>query len=140
MVVNDPTTRRSTASRSRARAALGAVVLAAGTAALTAFAPGTAGADTLLPEPSPFGSLGSLDPSGGMQTLLGQFGAPNVTRVGSANVIIGGQPTTGSLGSLGFGSLGFGSLDLGSSSGSLGSTSTGSFGSSYGSIVDTPFN
>ncbi|WFR73252.1 hypothetical protein P9209_05755 [Prescottella defluvii] len=54
--------------------------------------------------------------------------------MGSANVIIGG-PTTGSLGS-----LGFGSLDLGSSSGSLGSTSTGSFGSSYGSVLGTPWN
>ncbi|WP_280759578.1 hypothetical protein [Prescottella agglutinans] len=124
------------------RTTLGTVALAAGAAAaLTAFAPGTAGADTLVPEPpSPFGSLGSFDPSGGMQTVLGQFGAPNITRVGSANVIINGQPATGSLGSLGFGSLGFGSLDLGSSSGSLGSTSAGSFGSNYGSVVSTPWN
>jgi len=138
MVVKDPTARQSTTNRSRVRAVVGTVVLAAGTAALTAFAPGTAGADTLVPEPpSPFGSLGSFDPSGGMQTVLGQFGPVNVTRLGSVDVIIGGQPTTGSLG---LGSLGLGSLDLGSSSGSLGSTSTGSFGSSYGSVLSTPWN
>lgn len=136
MVVNDPTSRRSTTNRSRARAALGAVVAAAGTAALIAFAPGTAGATPLVPEPpSPFASLGSFDPSGGMQTLLGQFGGVNTGGLGSVRVIVGGQPTTGSLG---FGSLGLGSLGLGSSSGSLGSTSTGSFGSSYGSVTDSP--
>jgi len=137
MVVNDPTARRSTTKRSRVRAALGTVVLAAGAAAaLTAFAPSTAGA-LVIPEPSPFGSLGSLDPSGGMQTLLGPFGGINTGNLGSATIIIGGQPATGSLG---LGSLGLGSLGLGSSSGSLGSTSTGSLGSSYGSVVDTPFN
>ncbi|MDH6676995.1 hypothetical protein M2284_001193 [Rhodococcus sp. LBL1] len=139
MVVKDSTARQSTTKRSRVRTTLGTVALAAGAAAaLTAFAPGTAGADTLVPEPpSPFGSLGSFDPSGGMQTVLGQFGGANVTRLGSVAVVIGGQPTTGSLG---LGSLGLGSLDLGSSSGSLGSTSTGSFGSSYGSVLNTPWN
>ncbi|WP_430334537.1 hypothetical protein [Rhodococcus sp. ACT016] len=127
MVVKDPTARQSPTNRSRVRTVLGTVVLAAGTAAaLTAFAPGTAGADTLLPEPTPLGSLGSL--SGGMQTLVGQFGSLGTGGLGSVQIIIGGQPVTGSLGSLG----------LGSSSGSLGSTSTGSFGSSYGSVLDSP--
>ncbi|GAB2632295.1 hypothetical protein ABI214_15825 [Prescottella soli] len=132
MVVNDPTARQSTAKRSRVRAALGTVALAAGAAAaLTAFAPGTAGA-IVIPEPTPLGSLGSLGSVDPMQTLLGQFGGVNTGGLGSVQIIIGGQPVTGSLG------LGLGSLGLGSSSGSLGSTSTGSFGSSYGSVLDSP--
>ncbi|MGO4200984.1 hypothetical protein AB4Z09_04345 [Rhodococcus sp. TAF43] len=132
MVVQDLTTRQSTTNRSRVRTVLGSVVVAAGTAALIAFAPGTAGATPLLPEPTPIGSLGSafIDLSGGMQTLLGQF----VGDTGSlGSVRIGGQPTTGSLGSS-TGSLGS------TSTGSLGSSATGSFGSSFGSVVDSPFN
>ncbi|MFM1722855.1 hypothetical protein ABEU20_001414 [Rhodococcus sp. PAM 2766] len=97
----------------RVRAALGAVLVAAGTAAVMAFAPGTAAA---LPEPpEPSSSAGSIT-----------FSLPSLL--------------TPLLGQLGFGSLDTGSLGSSAtgSSGSLGSSNTGSFGSSYGSVVDSP--
>ncbi|CAM3009183.1 hypothetical protein RHDE110596_12160 [Prescottella defluvii] len=120
--------KNSTTRRSRLRPALGVGVSAAAAAALFVLTPGTAGADVVVPEPDPFGSLGSafIAPADGIQMLLGQFG----TTTGSVRIVVGGQPATGSLGSLG----------LGSSTGSLGSTSTGSFGSSYGSVTDSPFS
>ncbi|BCN46202.1 hypothetical protein [Prescottella equi] len=94
----------------RVRAALGAVLVAAGTAAVMAFAPGTAAA---LPEPpEPSSSAGSIT-----------FSLPSLL--------------TPLLGQLGFGSLDTGSVGS-SSNGSLGSSNTGSFGSSYGSVVDSP--
>ncbi|ORM07316.1 hypothetical protein A5N72_04755 [Prescottella equi] len=94
----------------RVRAALGAVLVAAGTAAVMAFAPGTAAA---LPEPpEPSSSAGSIT-----------FSLPSLL--------------TPLLGQLGFGSLDKGSVGS-SSTGSLGSSNTGSFGSSYGSVVDSP--
>ncbi|MFC9518255.1 hypothetical protein ACFTSD_21200 [Nocardiaceae bacterium NPDC056970] len=92
----------------RVRAALGAVLVAAGTAAVMAFAPGTAAA--LLEPPEPSSSAGSISFS--LPSLLTPF-----------------------LSQLGFGSLGSSSSG---SAGSLGSSNTGSFGSSYGSVVDSP--
>ncbi|PTR24878.1 hypothetical protein C8K36_107134 [Rhodococcus sp. OK519] len=100
----------------RVRAALAAAVVAAGTAAVMAYAPGTAAAAPEAYEPSSV--AGSLS-----------FSLPDVV--------------TSFLDQLGFGSLGsssggsLGSSDTGSA-GSLGSSDTGSFGSSYGSIVDSP--
>lgn len=97
----------------RVRAALGGVLVAAGVAAVTAFAPGSAAA---LPElPSPSSSAGSVTFS--LPAMLASM-----------------------LEQIGFGSLDTGSLGSSStgSAGSLGSSDTGSFGSSYGSVVDSP--
>lgn len=102
----------------RVRTTLGAVLVAAGAAAVLAFTPGTAAALPEVPEPSSSAGSVTFSLPTMLTSLLDQLGF--------------GSLDTGSLGSSSTGSSGS------SGTGSFASSDTGSFGSSYGSVVDSP--